>query len=213
MKRTRRSSKKKAKPEPVEPAELLKPEDRPTPPNYGPEAKSSYREMLFANAFIRRNFNATDAAKDAGYNGTRGSLAVLGSRLLKKETVKGLIQKALNKQNYRFQLDSDFVLQSLMEIVERCMQKEPIRDRKGRPTGQWKFADRGANKALELLGKHLKLWTERMEITGPGGGPIQLAHYDLSKLGAGELKTLRRLLKKAKKDESDMERALKGKVA
>ena len=28
-------------------------------------------------------------------------------------------------------------------------------------------------RALEILGKHLKLWTERHEVTGPKGGPIQ----------------------------------------
>lgn len=36
---------------------------------------------------------------------------------------------------------------------------------------RFKLADKKGN--LELLGKHLAMWTEKREITGPNGGPIQ----------------------------------------
>jgi phage terminase small subunit len=50
-------------------------------------------------------------------------------------------------------------------------------------------------RSLEMLGKHLKLWVERMEHTGPNGGPIQHREdgIDLSTLSDEELEQLERL--------------------
>jgi phage terminase small subunit len=50
-------------------------------------------------------------------------------------------------------------------------------------------------RALEMLGKHLKLWVERMEHTGPNGGPIQHRDdgIDLSTLTDEELEQIERL--------------------
>lgn len=50
-------------------------------------------------------------------------------------------------------------------------------------------------RSLELLGKHLKLWVERVEASGPNGGPIQTREdgLDLSTLTDEELEQLERL--------------------
>lgn len=50
-------------------------------------------------------------------------------------------------------------------------------------------------RSLELLGKHLKLWVERVESSGPNGGPIQTRDdgIDLSTLTDEELEQLERL--------------------
>jgi hypothetical protein len=42
------------------------------------------------------------------------------------------------------------------------------------PSGEYKFEHNGVLKGCELLGKHLKLFTEKTEITGKDGGPIEL---------------------------------------
>ena len=39
--------------------------------------------------------------------------------------------------------------------------------------GDEKFEAAGANKSLELLGKHLGLFTEKLQVTGDGGGPVR----------------------------------------
>lgn len=67
------------------------------------------------------------------------------------------------------------VLRRLNKVADRCMQAEEVRDRKGEPTGEYQFDSAGANRALELLGKYHKLFTDKAEVTGAGGGPIRTA--------------------------------------
>lgn len=50
---------------------------------------------------------------------------------------------------------------------------------------------------LIWLGKILLHQTERQEITGPFGGPIQVESTDLTKLSDEELRSLERLIEKA----------------
>ena len=40
--------------------------------------------------------------------------------------------------------------------------------------GVWEFDSQGALRAQELLGKHLKLFTDKTEVSGPDGGPVTL---------------------------------------
>ena len=55
----------------------------------------------------------------------------------------------------RNELTQDWVIGRLVENVERAMTAEPVRDRKGEPTGEYIYQGNVANKGLELLGKYL----------------------------------------------------------
>ena len=88
-------------------------------------------------------------------------------------------------------VDRQWVIKNLKEVVERCMQQEPVRDKDGKPTGEWRFDSRGANQALSLLGKEIGMFVERKEIRH---GPLTDATDDelkreTSKL-LGELSSL-----------------------
>ena len=63
----------------------------------------------------------------------------------------------------KLELDAEFVLRGLKEVAVRCMKHVPVLDREGNETGEFTFNASGANRALELLGKHLKLFTEKHE--------------------------------------------------
>lgn len=55
-------------------------------------------------------------------------------------------------------LDRGWVISRLMTVTERCMQAEPVLDKNGEPTGEYKFDSGGANRALELLGKTMRMF-------------------------------------------------------
>jgi phage terminase small subunit len=67
-------------------------------------------------------------------------------------------------------LGQEWVLRRLVQVVERCLQAEAVVDRMGEPViietpegemgAAYTFQAAGANRALELLGKHLNLFNE-----------------------------------------------------
>ena len=61
-------------------------------------------------------------------------------------------------------LDAVWVLGRLREVAERCLQGVAVRDRQGRETGEWSFNASGATRALGLIGKHLGMFSERVDV-------------------------------------------------
>jgi phage terminase small subunit len=51
-------------------------------------------------------------------------------------------------------IDAAWVLKNAKRVYDRCMQDEPVMAN-GEPTGEYKFEHSGANKALEIIGKHV----------------------------------------------------------
>lgn len=132
-------------------------------------------------AFVREylvDLNATQAAIRAGYSERTASR--IGPQLLGKTCVREAIEKAQAKRARRVEVTQDYVLSNLVEVVERTMQRAPVLDRKGEQVTDeegravWTFDAKGANRALELLGKHLGIFTDkiRAEVSGPDGGPM-----------------------------------------
>lgn len=132
-------------------------------------------------AFVREylvDLNATQAAIRAGYSERTASR--IGPQLLGKTWVREAIEKAQAKRARRVEVTQDYVLSNLVEVVERTMQRAPVLDRKGEQVTDeegravWTFDAKGANRALELLGKHLGIFTDKVkaEVSGPDGGPV-----------------------------------------
>ena len=94
---------------------------------------------------------------------------VMGSALLTKLRKLGLVEAEIEQQEERTEITADYILNSLKEVVERCKQAIPVMEKvdgKLKETGEWKFDSAGANKALELLGKNKKLFTDKLELSG-----------------------------------------------
>jgi phage terminase small subunit len=85
----------------------------------------------------------------------------------------------------------------LHDVEKKCRADVPVLDKRGQPTGEYRFDSAGANRALELIGKHLGMFKERVEHTGPDGGPIRVEH-DLSGLTIDDLARLESILEKTK---------------
>ena len=58
-----------------------------------------------------------------------------------------------------------WIIERFVSVAERCLQIEPVFDRKGRPIGQFKFEPNAALKALEMLGKTMAMFRDRVEVS------------------------------------------------
>lgn len=133
-------------------------------------ALTAKQKMFVAEYLI--DLNATRAAIRAGYS--KKTADRIGPELLGKTCVSQAIQEQQQLREKRTLITADYVINSLKEVAERCMQKEPILDHDGNETGEWRFDSSGANKSLELLGKHLKLFTDKTELTGKDGETLEI---------------------------------------
>ena len=122
------------------------------------------QELFIQNYMI--TLNATDSYMKVYKCKTDNAAGVLAYRLLRNVKIKEEIDLRLTKRAQDNSITADYVLTSLRNVAERCQQREPVYGKDGEPTGEYKFDSSGANKSLELLGKHLKLFTEKTEISG-----------------------------------------------
>jgi phage terminase small subunit len=114
--------------------------------------KLTTKQRLFVEAYLA-NPNATEAARRAGYAGNDVTLGAVGAENLKKPQIAALIAERVET----VAMGADEVLEELANIA-----RGPYVDYKGDKI-----------KALELIGKHFKLFTDKSEITGKDGEPIK----------------------------------------
>ena len=120
------------------------------------------------------DLNATQAAIRAGYSAK--TAAVIGAENLIKPYIQKAIQEAQNKLTERTEITQDYVLSNIQKVIERCMQQEAVRARDGSPllvegpegdlACLFEFKETGALKGLELLGKHLGLFVDKVQHSG-----------------------------------------------
>ena len=131
-------------------------------------SKLTPKQSLFVAEYLV-DLNATQAAIRAGYS--EKTAQEQPSRLLSKVIISDAIQSAMNKRSERVDISADYVLKTIQETIERCKQAVPVKTADGE-TGEYKFDAPAVLKGCELLGKHLKLFTDKTEVTGSDGGPI-----------------------------------------
>lgn len=156
--------------------------------------KLTDKQKMFCKEYLI-DLNATQAAIRAGYS--EKTAKDIGCQNLAKLYIQEYIQKAMDKRGKKIELTSEYILNNIMEIGERCMQRVKVmyfdkedkeykqvmalikkKDGSVVEEGVWEFKEMGALKAQELLGKHKKLFTDRVEHSGKDGGPIE--HIDLT---------------------------------
>lgn len=161
-----------------------------------PPRKLTAKQQMFVNEYIV-DLNATQAAIRAGYS--QDTAQVIGSENLQKPLVAGAIQEALDLRSDRTRITADRVLvevaklgfsniksiftesgqlrnlSSLPDEVAAAIQSVEVvtkrveggEDHEVEYVHKIKMADKKAS--LELLGKHLKLFADRTELTGADG--------------------------------------------
>jgi phage terminase small subunit len=122
--------------------------------------KLQAKQQLFVDEYLK-DLNGKQAAIRAGYSPKTAE--VQASRLLSVAKVREAVQAAMDKRSERTAITQDYVLNGIVEVIDRCRQAEPVRDREGSPTGEYTFEAHAALKGYEMLGKHLKLFTDKHE--------------------------------------------------
>lgn len=132
--------------------------------NAKPKAKKlNVRQSKFVDGVIRHG-KRKKAAQEAGYIGK--AAGVRAAKLVKLPHVAEAIERGVRQANSAALVDAEFVLSGLRLVAEKCMGKSKIMKHdmvRGGPVETVDFDSSGANRSLELLGKHLKLLTDRVE--------------------------------------------------
>lgn len=168
------------------------------------------KEAAFVENFLSNGFNATKAARDAGYAHPNVRMASLKKKPAIKariekyfaeihattvEVLARLAEQSRGDHSAYIQPDGTVDIESLVADGKGHLIKKITPTRNGLSI---EFVD--SLRALELIGKTMGLFKREIEISGPGGGPIEMValskHEELRRLQAQQ-----RLLEKAIEEE------------
>lgn len=136
-----------------------------------PERPLTPKQAAFVAEYLL-DLNATQAAIRAGYN--PNTARSVGSENLTKPDIASAIERARTARIERVEIDQDYVLKRLKQNVERSMQAEAVVDKDGVPIGVYQYEGSVANRALELLGKHVGMFN-KVDLANADGQPFAVA--------------------------------------
>lgn len=141
------------------------------------------RHEKFINEYIKNGLgNGTQAAINAGYS--KKTAYSQANRLLKNAEIKAAIDKYLSEDKIKALVTLEGIITDLKEVRDRCMERKPVMewdygnkelrqkmvkaqdDQTGeiKEVGVWEFDAAGANKAIELMGKTIAAFRDKVEV-------------------------------------------------
>jgi phage terminase small subunit len=130
------------------------------------------KQKRFCEEYII-DLNATQAAIRAGYSEKTANEQA--SRLLANVNVSDYVATLQKNISDKLQIDAEWVLKRFKDISDRSMQAEPVlvlQDGQWVESGEYKYDSSGANKATEMIGKHIGFFEthnsqKKIEIIAP----------------------------------------------
>ena len=118
------------------------------------------KQRLFISEYMV-DMNASKAAIRAGYS--EDTAAQIGYENLRKPEIEREIESLMEQRAQRLSVTADYVVSAIRETIERSRQAAPVFVRGKLVEGVFQFDASAVLKGAELLGKHLKLFTEKPE--------------------------------------------------
>lgn len=134
--------------------------------------KLAPKRRNFVEYYFACEMNATQAAAKAGYS--KRSARTQAEFLMKNPAVRAAIEEKRQEYARKNDVTPDWVVANAKKVVIRCMQEEPIYDKEGNPTGEYRFDSAGAIGALRILAKFLGMERTTIEHQQTGGLGIVL---------------------------------------
>lgn len=128
--------------------------------------KLSDKQEMFCREYLV-DLNGTQAALRAGY--AKSGASVQASRLLANDKIRARVQELKDERAKELDLDAFWVLKRLKDISDRSMQAEPVKEYDPDTgsfieTGTYEFDSTGANRATELIGKHIGMFDPKLPV-------------------------------------------------
>lgn len=125
------------------------------------------RYELFAQE-VAKGKTLHDAYIAAGFKENYGNASTLAQKpevMGRINEIKSAVTEIVTE---KLVLTKEYVLSCLKANYERAMQYEEIKLSDGKGTGEFTYNGAVANRAMELIGKHLGMFIDRREIGEPG---------------------------------------------
>lgn len=139
-------------------------------------------QKIFVVEYLK-DFNGTRAYKVAYPNCSDESARRNASRLLTNDDIQKAIRDQADKTLEKVEVDVEYIVNNIVEVVERCMQKEPVEyfdkiDKCWKPVTEYvetpdgemiearvmKFDATNSLKGLELLGKYKSIFKDNVDV-------------------------------------------------
>ena len=114
-------------------------------------SKLTSKQALFCKEYLI-DLNATQAAIRAGYS--KNTACAIGTENLRKPNIALFIQEAMAERSESTGITADYVLNGIKELTDTLRQGED---------------PKAAYKGFELLGKHLALFSDKIDHTSSDG--------------------------------------------
>lgn len=133
---------------------------------------------LNKDAFVAEYLKSHDAVaayKAAGGTAEGYTASAAASRMLKDVKIQEAVNAVRQEIMHQTAVDQAYVVNNLVEILERCMERAPVMVRRGRQFVQatdeegrhvWAFNAKGALGATKQLGDTLGIFKEHIEHSG-----------------------------------------------
>ena len=132
------------------------------------------RQRRFVDEYLI-DLNGTQAAIRAGYS--QKTARQIGQKLLTKVDIQQAISAAQAARQERTELTADEVIRDLREVRDVCLGRKSVKvvevvkfegEATPHEVDALVFDANGANKALELLGKHIGMFGYKLDVTSNG---------------------------------------------